>query len=233
MKTSLEIHRAQAQILKELLLKPSARFRDLNVTGLTTDHFTFHLRQLVESELIIKDRKGRYQLTATGKEFANRFDTQTVNLERQAKLAVLIVGIKKDQKSVKYLIQQRLKQPYYGYRGFVTGKVRWGETLPEAAQREFAEETGLRGKFTFVGLRHKIDYSTAGLLLEDKFFMVFRADRLEGNFRKNFEGGRNQWFSEKEIQKLPKLFPDVKITLRFIQGQTLRFHEKKYRVSTY
>jgi len=176
MATDLVIHLAQAQILKSLLFKTEARFRDLNTQKLTTDHFTFHLKQLVEAGIVEKTAKGTYKLTAKGKEFANRFDTEKVALERQAKLGVCIVAIMKDHQKSKYLSQQRLKNRFYGYRGFVTGKIRWGEQLLETAARELKEETGLKAKLEFVGMEHKIDYAKEDKqILEDKFFYIIRA----------------------------------------------------------
>jgi len=231
MDTQIEIHKAQAQILKVLLFKPQARFRDLNVTGLTTDHFTFHLKQLLESGLIDKSGNG-YQLTVMGKEFANRFDTETAQIERQAKLGVAITGIKIEGKTMRFLVQQRLKQPYYGYYGSITGKVRWGETVEETAKREFLEETGLAGKFELMAIKHKMDYSQDNKMLEDKFFFVFKVVNPTGKLITDFEGGRNQWLTKKEIVKL-QLFPDYMQTFKIIKQKTLAFVETKYIVPSY
>src|SRR3990167_4594834 len=85
----IKIHEFQISILKELLFKPNARFRDLNKVDITNDHFTFHLKQLVKSGLVIKEN-GVYNLSDTGKEFANRMDTDSLQLEKQAKVAVAI-----------------------------------------------------------------------------------------------------------------------------------------------
>jgi Mn-dependent DtxR family transcriptional regulator len=118
-----EIHPIQANILLFLLFEPKARFKDLNTTGISTDHFNFHVRRLVELGLIEKTKRGFYKLTPKGKEFANRFDTDSQLLERQAKIGVLICCVDESEKDIKYLIQQRLKEPYYGFYGFVTGKL--------------------------------------------------------------------------------------------------------------
>lgn len=121
-----EIHPIQANILLFLLFKPKARFKDLNTTGISTDHFNFHVRRLVELGLIEKTKGRYYKLTLKGKEFANRFDTESQFLERQAKIGVLVCCVGKSENDVKYLIQQRLKALYYGFYGFITGKVKWG-----------------------------------------------------------------------------------------------------------
>jgi len=229
MATELEIHQAQAQILKTLLFKTEARFRDLNTQKLTTDHFTFHLKQLVEAKIIEKTAKGTYQLTAKGKEFANRFDTEKVALEKQAKAAVCIVAIKKEGTKIQYLSQQRLKNPFFGYHGFVTGKIRWGEELLETAARELREETGLNGKLEFCGMEHKMDYSKEDRqILEDKFFYIIRATQTKGALIEDFEGGKNGWLTEKEILNEQKVFEDVPDILKVVKGKNFTFGEKKF-----
>lgn len=232
MNKDLQVHEAQAFVLRELLFKREARFSELNILKLSTDHFTFHIKSLVDAGLIEKTEKG-YQLTTVGKEFANRFDTdpKNVSIEKQAKIGVLLCGVKKEAKTVQYLIQQRLKEPYFGYFGFATGKLRKGETLFEGSEREFLEETGLSGKFTLLGIKHKMDYSKEKELLEDKFFFVFRVDETKGKLLKTFEGGKNIWMVEKEINKLPNRFDGVAEAIEMVNKKALSFSESKYIVT--
>lgn len=232
MRKDIDVHPVQARILRELLFKREAAFAELNVLGLTTDHFTFHLRSLVEANLLEKTGKG-YRLTAIGKEFANRFNTDDSNVvyEKQAKIAVLCCGVRKEGRVIKYLFQQRLKQPYFGYLGFVTGKVRKGDTVLETAKREFLEETGLSGKFRFCGVEHKIDFSSEGELLEDKFFYVFLVENTSGTLIENFEGGKNKWLAEKEARKDGHLFPDVGKLIKMVKKKTQSFLEDRYQAA--
>lgn len=234
MKKDLQLHPQQAEILKILLFAPEARFRELNRLGLSNDHFTFHLKSLIESGLIAK-KQNRYCLTVIGKEFANRLDVQkqTPQIEKQAKIGVLIFAVKKENNIKKYLLQQRLKQPYFSYYGGVGGKLKIGETLTEGAKREFREETGLSAKLSIAGVNHKMDYSKERILLEDKIFFFFRADNPKGELIKEFPGGRNFWFSMEEIKKLPKLFPDVLDKIKIIEANKLSFSEKKYFVDEF
>lgn len=204
-----DLHPAQAEMLRVLLFKPVARFSELNVTNLTNDHFSFHLKKLVEIELIKKTEEGNYQLSAKGKEFANRMDTDTAKMEKQAKVAVLVVGVRKKNRKTEFLLQKRLKQPFYGYCGFVTGKIRWGELVEEAGKRELLEETGLRGDLKFTGIEHKVDYDDEGKLLEDKFFYVMRGENLTGELMEEFEGGQNLWVEKSKVKEMENLFQDV------------------------
>lgn len=229
MATESKIHPVQAKILVDLLFKPDENFsRLLKGTLLTSDHFSFHLNKLLDLGLIEKTKKGNYCLTTTGKEFANRFDTQKKIVEKQAKLGVLIVCVKKQKGVTQYLIQQRLKQPYYGFYGFISGKISWGETIKETAARELKEESGLLANMKFLGIEHKMDYSKKKELLEDKYFFIFRAENLRGNLRKKFKGGKNIWKSYKEIAALTNLFKDVKDIIAIVDRNKLVFSENKF-----
>ena len=232
-KTEDKIHPIQADILRSMLFKTQSRFTDLNKSGLSSDHFSFHIGKLLELGLIEKKTDKNYVLTSRGKEFANRFDTETSTIEKQAKIAVLIVSCRKSGREIQFLVQQRLKQPYFGYFGFITGKIKWGEPVRESAARELKEEADLEGKITLVGIKHKTDYSKDGLLLEDKYFFVCKAENTHGTFKESFEGGKNIWLPRIEIMKLPNLFDGVEESLKMVNRKSLTFSETGYHVASY
>ncbi|MEK7582276.1 MAG: NUDIX domain-containing protein [Patescibacteria group bacterium] len=223
-----DLHKIQADILKELMFVHDARFSDLNISKMPNDQFTFHLKRLVELGLIEKTVEGTYRLTIPGKDYAGRLDTDSkvVALETQAKIGVLVVATQGE----KYLVQQRLKQPYYGYHGFITGKIKRGETVLEAAARELEEETGLEGDLRLSAVKHKMDYSASGELLDDKYFFTVRVDNVSGGLHSEFPGGKNCWMTKEEIFKLPTLFDGVEESLKLILNSAFAFVETKYTV---
>lgn len=233
MATEIEIHPIQIKILRVLLFKKEAKFSELNLSKITNDHFSFHVKKLLELELIEKLINGKYTLTKKGKEFANRLDTERKQIERQGKVAICILCVKYDKGETKYLVSQRLKQPYYGFYGFVTGKVGWGETVLETAECELREETGLKAKLKLAGIEHKIDYSKQGKLLEDKYFFVVKGEKTEGKLIKKFKGGKNFWFTEKEILALPNIFDDMKNLIKILNNNSMSFLENKFIVKKY
>ncbi len=227
-----EIHKIQATILRTLLFKPSARFAELNTDGISTDQFAFHVKKLQTDNLIIKTEDGGYSLTGEGKEFANRFDTEKIALERQAKLGILVIPINIVDGTTLYLTQTRLKQPFYGFRGFITGKISWGEEIFQTASRELEEEAGLSASLELAGIEHKMDYDKeTNQILEDKFFYVVRATKVKGVLITDFEGGRNTWLTQDEILSDKSVFQDVSLLLNKIAEPTLFFHEQKFYYS--
>ena len=220
MKNEFEIHPIQAEILNALLFVSSARYSDLNLKEITSDHFNFHIKRLIELDLIEKLKDGKYALTQKGKEFANRFDTDNKVIERQAKIACGIICIKKEDGVTKYLLQKRQKQPFFGYYGTIGGKIKWGEKLEEGAARELKEETGYEADLKFVGFNHKTDYKDyeeGRKLLEDKYFFLFRGTNCRNELMEKFEGGENYWMTEEEILNIDKTYGSAKDLMDFIK----------------
>ncbi len=201
----LQIHDVQISILRELLFKPQARFRDLNKLSLPNDHFTFHLQRLVKEGLIAK-KADKYELTTLGKEFAGRMDTANLKLERQAKIGVALHPIKVVKGKTYHLVHKRLKEPFYGWYGSHSGKIRWGETPLECARRELMEETGLQGEFHLKSIEHYFHVHQNGRFLEDKYFWVYKVDNLKGKLVAKTEEGENIWMTETQYRGLKHVF---------------------------
>lgn len=230
MKIEIDLHPIQAKVVRDLVLRPSARFAELNSDHLPTDQFSFHLRRLQEIGWIEKTSDGSYQLTDDGKHVGGRLDTETAQIEHQAKVGVSLSPIRQKNGVWQYLVQERLKQPYYGYHGLVTGKIRWGSSVLETAERELKEETGLTaGKMTVVQAFHKTDRDQTGKILDDKFFFRVRCEELSGELIElEPHSGRNFWCTREELLALPNLFPDMARILEAVHGNCPIFEERTY-----
>ncbi len=228
----LELHDYQYSILKTLLFNPGSRFSELNKVDVTSDHFNFHVKKLVESGLITK-KEGKYFLTIEGKEFAGRMDTDKLKLDKQAKMVVALHAVRQIDGVTQYLIHHRLKEPFYGWYGSHSGKIHWSETPEEAAAREFFEESGLTGDLTLKGIVHHRDYDKEGRLLDDKFFWVFRVDNTTGELKTRVDEGENRWMTEREIRKLNHLFASFDEMVEVINGDNLVFFNRDRTVDSY
>jgi 8-oxo-dGTP pyrophosphatase MutT (NUDIX family) len=228
----IKIHEFQISILRELLFKPQARFRDLKKVDTTNDHFSFHINHLVK-EGLVKKTNGKYSLTDEGKEFANRMDTDALRLERQAKVGVALHAVRWRNGKTEYLVHQRLKEPFYGWYGSHSGKIRWGENPYITAKREFLEETGLTGDFELKGIVHYHHFHKDGRLLEDKYFWVFRVQNLKGKLKKVVPEGKNVWMTESEYRKLKNVFATVDEVIEMTNGKTLKYIDRVRIVDEY
>ena len=231
-----EAHEIQVAILRKLLFVKNAGFADLQrETAVTSDHFNFHIKKLVEEGYVSK-QDGRYTLSNKGKEYANRMDTDENEIEKQPKISVAITLERRGSNGEReFLFQQRKKNPYYDFWGRVGGKMRWGETVIEAAKRELLEETGLEADIEYKLLYHKRDFDKdSRKLLEDKIFLCVYATRYTGDLLETFEGGVNRWMTHEEFQSKTKRFKSVDEFMELMdEGVTFAEREFYYDETEY
>lgn len=184
---------------------------------LENNQFQFHLDQLLGFDYV--EKKGnKYKLTSRGKEYANRIDTDDIKVKPQAKISVWIACSRVRKGKTQYLIGTRLKQPFYGCQGFMSGKVQYGETLAEAAKRELKEEANLKGNPEVVAIVHyRVFESKSQRLVEDKFMHLCIVKNPKGKLISN-EEGFFEWIDQDEIKKQVKNpFENIDSLLRKIE----------------
>jgi ADP-ribose pyrophosphatase YjhB (NUDIX family)/predicted transcriptional regulator len=193
-------HLTQTGILKKLLFAESLRYTELKPSqDIENNTFDFHLDQLINQGFITK-KDSSYSLTNSGKEFAGLIDTDKTVFTKQAKVSVLLFATKQINNKKHYLLYTRLKQPFYGTQGLISGKVGWGEKITETAERELFEESGLKGKAEIAIMRHYlVKNKDTKELLEDKlmFFCVFREPT--GEIVESAEG-KYEWVEENNLE---------------------------------
>jgi len=204
------LHKAQASILRDLRHTPTARYSTLRQpTGLESDSFKFHLRKLVDQGYVQKLPSGDYSLTAIGKEYANNLDTIQQTIQKQPKLSVVVVASRRSRLTgdKEYLFQQRLRSPFYGYWGCISGPVRWGESLEAAARRELSKQTGYMTDCAVRAFYRKVDHATdTDDILEDKLFAIVEATITDDGLDNSWPWGKNAWMAVDELAKQDKYF---------------------------
>jgi ADP-ribose pyrophosphatase YjhB (NUDIX family) len=227
MSLEVKIHEAQTAILRELLFRPSAGFAELQKsTKFTSDHFSFHVTRLVELNLVEKIENGKYALSSRGKEYANKLDTDSNTIERQPKTAVILALERTHKGEKQFLFQERLKNPYFGYWGLPSGKIRWGETITETAARESLEETNLEADFRIAGIYHElVTLDDSDEMTEDKIFFVCHGTNVKGDLLVDFEGGHNEWMTFDQALKKKLRFESFETELEILNSEKWFFEQ--------
>ncbi|PJA90728.1 MAG: hypothetical protein CO136_00955 [Candidatus Levybacteria bacterium CG_4_9_14_3_um_filter_36_7] len=195
-----QLHEYQKEIIKKLSFTPTLRFNDLLIEEISSEHMNYHLKQLIELNLVTKTDSG-YSLTDKGKDFSNLLDDEMDMLEKQPKCSVIVNGVRKNPHSeIEYLLNRRLKQPYFGKVGRISGKVRFGEKLVNAAKRELFEETGLTAKFwQLEKMYRKMRTRNDQTPVQDVFFYIFFARDFEGTLIEKTRYQENIWVTKHNL----------------------------------
>lgn len=205
-----QLHPAQLAVLETLRHRPEATFSELmKSTPLTSDSFKFHLRALAKHDYIKKNPNGAYALTAPGKEFANKLNRAERQPKKQPKLSMLILAVRHNPEGGKteYLMQQRRRQPYYGFWGCISGPVLWGESYEEAAAREFTKQTGLTAQHHVRSFYRELSRNKeTHEVLEDNVFVVIEALDVQGELSNAWQGGHNEWMSQDDFLRQDHYF---------------------------
>lgn len=213
---NIKLHFIQTELIKKLTLNPKLKFKDLVLDGFESEHISYHLNQLKELKLVSKLGE-YYELSNKGKDYSNQLDDEIEIIEKQPKTAVLCFCVRKNPETnqIENLLNKRLKQPYYGKVGRIGGKVRFGETLKDAALRELKEETGLSAKkVELQEIYHKIRHTKDGEVVQDVIFYIFFMTDFEGTLIEKLPYQENFWISKNELQKRKDLdtFDDLEIS---------------------
>jgi len=233
-----QLHQTQLSILHALRYADSKRFSELMApTGHTSDTFKFHLRRLIDAGYVEKMVEGSYHLTSQGKEYANNLNEVARTTEKQPKISALAIVTRVDTDGqTRYLIQQRARQPFYGYWSEIHGRVEWGESFEETARRQLKRQTGLDAVFTVYGFRRVRDHNAiGGELLEDKLFVVLRATSVAGELTNDYAGGINHCLTANEVKAQEKIFASTRAIIESIEAGSNEFmmHDFTYLPEDY
>lgn len=198
------------KILLKLIHKPGLSFSELWDKSIESNKFAYHLKTL-EKQGIIKRVNNKYELTLKGKQRASVVDGDTGKDKKAPIFCVLIIAVKDDE----ILLQERLREPMYGYWGFIGGRIESGRNLTETLKHELEEEAGLKGDFEIKGL-FVVKTFEKGKLVYTHYHIVAKGFNVKGELKKEIKEGKNKWFKISEVPKL-KTFPDVPKLIEMLQ----------------
>jgi len=214
-------HKTQRDIILKLIHNPQASFSDL-CDEPETNRFAYHLSTL-ENKGLIKKTDGKYSLSNAGQQLSSFIEGDTGNKAAFPTFThVLIV-----QDGDKILAQRRLKEPFYGYWGLISGKINFGWNVEECALRDITEECGLKAKKSeLIGINQAKTFQDGKLHHHHIMFYV-RLSGISGNIQKQTHKGHNAWMTIKEFKQKER-FPDpwfdaVLNAKSFVKIETERF----------
>ncbi len=171
---SIYMHAIQSKIIKDLTLNENLRYSQLKPAQIDGNLFSYHLKELLKREFIIKDND-RYTLTPQGAQYVARLSLDNSEIRVQPKVVTAIVYKYKDGS---YLMLKKDKQPFYGYVSLPYGKIHVGERLADAASRELYEKTGLRGECEQKGVLNMLALDDVGDVFMHTIFHIFTVTKL-------------------------------------------------------
>jgi ADP-ribose pyrophosphatase YjhB (NUDIX family) len=215
-------HQIQRNILLKLIHTPKATFTELLGNERDSNKFAYHLGVLEKNSIILK-KDGKYTLSQEGKKLSSFIEGDTGS--KAAFPTFNHVLIVKDGNKI--LAQKRLKEPFYGYWGLISGKINFGFNIEECAKRDIEEETGLKaGQARFFGVNQSKTFEDGNLLHHHIMFYV-ELSGISGKLKRTTHKGENQWMTVEEF-KSKERFPDPWIdtvlnTRGFVNIETDRF----------
>ncbi|OGM29319.1 hypothetical protein A2801_02240 [Candidatus Woesebacteria bacterium RIFCSPHIGHO2_01_FULL_41_10] len=226
MENEVKLHDYQKALVRKLALGRNLTFNRLLIEGLGSEHMNYHLKRLLEVGFVIK-RGTFYTLTDQGKDYSNRLDDAMKTVEKQPKTSVIINAVRKNDKGeIEFLLNKRLREPYFGKVGRMGGKVLFGETTEAAARRELLEESGLIAeKLILEEIYRKIRSRKDGTKVQDVFFYIYFTKNPSGTLINKTDHQENFWITKKELYERRDLDPYDDLLL------DERLSPKKFKIS--
>ncbi|MEK7505515.1 MAG: NUDIX domain-containing protein [Patescibacteria group bacterium] len=219
------MHIVQRRILKELALHRNLNFSDLRSPSVDSNRHAYHVKCLLQGGFIRLDSKG-YNLTSSGRRFADRMSLPTLVDRIQPKIVTLLVC----KRGEDFLLYKRGREPFIGKIGFPYGKIHMGENIASAAARELQEKTGVTAE-----LVHRGDVYIL-VLEKDEIITHMLCHVFSGTYEIGepiaSEIGRCFWARPEDISK-KEFMPGFQEIGRLLKrrGRSLFFEEMTFDIS--
>lgn len=220
------MHPVQKDILICLMQNPTGqRFSELLPENLKTEseRFNYHLKQLVKLALVSKENE-IYTLSTKGLMQVSNI-TATGSSTHKFKVSVALIIERNTNGTREFLVQKRLRHPFYGDINGIAGKVEKGESILSTAPRKLKEETALTVEFKHIGILRKIKRDDSLKILEDTFYHYCIGSEPIGELEEENKYGENFWIKENLLlDTISKSIDIGKLDIQILQRIIERNH---------
>lgn len=221
----------QASIMRQLYFNDGLRFAELNVLDSSSDHFSYHLRQLTKHGIIEKT-ENVYRLTVIGRSRAIMLYPDQSTFIQQGFLGIrLVIRGQRDENQL-ILMQKRLAVPYKGKYTTPGGRILFGDDILSSARRILQTQTGLTGEITLRGMHHLKDVYQQNIV-QDKYFFVCEVVNPHGELLAEGPSGKNTWLAYQDLRVSQQLVHGCLDIVDQAIGEPIGFSEKTYVVDKY
>src|SRR3989344_9113213 len=204
------MHDTQKTILKRLLQENGQKYAALTRGYTYEDNVVFHLKQLLSGGLIEKP-DGVYSITAKGVKNITKYDLTGLT---DTGFKTLFLGFLCNHEA-KYLVKEH-PQGISNFYNLPSGKPHFGEKIDDGLVRTFTENTKLTLpsiNFSFACLHLKTIKTSAGEVLFDDAFAIYKVTLNEAQYHKAELSPAFHWMSKDEVKDLPNRWPELDICI--------------------
>lgn len=199
----------EKEILEKLMYNSSLNYNSLwNKKKYPSSKFNYHLKKLVQDELLHKNEDGEYELTQKGNQLIAELNNKKLEKQTIPLSCSFVLCINKDKE---VLLQKRKKQPYLGIINIPGGKIQFGESSNDAAIRELYEESKLTAHSLKLKLVDEVrTYNEKEEIFAHIIAYTYVCYDFEGKLETENLEGEMKWYSPEEIQKVDNIFPNLR-----------------------
>lgn len=196
--TNMDIqHEVEKQIILKLIHNPILSFNELWAKQGESNNFAYHINKLEEKKLICKNEQGNYHLTEEGRKLSAFIEGDT-GAKAEFPTLTVVALVKQNEK---YLCQRRLKEPFYGYWGFVAGKINFGQNLFECATRDLLEEAGLHATEWKLKAIEQVKTFENSKILHHHYMFIVETTKATGTLKEKTHKAEHTWLTLEEYAK--------------------------------
>jgi len=206
-------HHIQQQILRKLV-EGKTHFAELKPTAVESNHFNYHLHQLIGQKYIEKTADG-YQLTSRGKLEGIHLNQKITERDSEAH-TVLLLAVRNAAGA--WLVRRRTVEPNRGLIGFVHGEPFAGEPVSHTAQTRLLAKTGLTAEFT-VRASGMLTMYKDEVLESFSHCILLTADNPGGELIAADATGENYWLSAPDF-RAAEFIPSMPLLADIVTGKS-------------